>query len=242
MADPATFNQMQQMQQQQFQLKEDRLNAINQELATRRDAQYTPYSYPGYPYGMPNVQQMQNPSPYPPQNMQNQIPQNEQMPIQQQAEPQKPKNEYLQGHPIEREDQLHDVIVGLDGRVSIFPFFAENAIYTKNLNIDGLPEYKRYILDDSFEMKDETTSNNTQNIPDLAPVLAQLETLQAEIREELQALREERKNGTTSEPVPASDSASNDKGSKSNATSATTAKPKSRDAASSGAANADAKG
>lgn len=236
-------------QQQQQQQKEERLRALEQENAMRQNAQYTPYSYPGYPWYP--IQQPSDPQNYPQQPNQQMPPQQQQptpQPIPTTQEPQQAPNEYLQGYPIEGFSQLREARVGLDGRVSIFPFLAENSIYTKNTNLDGLPEYRRYILDESFSM--EEIANPDSEATKLETMLKQILSTQDELRAELKALKEEKKNESVStnpsaatEPQPAADNSAGDaKRSKPNATSSTTAKSKPADATVPGDPAADAKG
>lgn len=233
------------------QTREARLNALEQEQAMRRDAQYQPWSYPGYPYGTPQNY-------ISPQNPQAQIPQQimpnsqSQIPSQSISESQNNQNsnEYLQGYPIEGLDQLREARVGLDGRVSIFPFLAENCVYTKQTNLDGLPEYKRFILDESFEME-EISNPVSEDSNNLKAVIAKMESLHAEMYAELQALREERKNATAvsnestntaSGSNKTSSPAGSNKRGRSNANSSTTTDSKSANESGSGDPISDAKG
>lgn len=239
----------------QQQEREARLNALEQEMAARKNTMYNPYNYQGFPQQPQNQPYMQNPQDMyqQPQNQQN-----PQQPVEQPIptktpEPQnqtQSQNEYLQGYPIEGMDQLREARVGLDGRVSIFPFLSEESIYTKQTNLDGLPEYKRFVLDESFQMED--LSNISSDNANLTPVIEELKTLQAEIRSELKALREERKNvsaksddstdTSATESVSADNSAVNDKRNKPNAASSTATKSKPRDATNSSDSSSDAKG
>lgn len=223
------FNQVLQ-QTPIFQNKDAQLAAVQQQLNADRQRVYGPNNPYYNPYTDPQFNHQQT------QQVQQQP---QQMP---QSIVEQPKNnEYLQGHPIERVDQLREVIVGLDGRVSLFPLFSENEIYTKYTNLDGLPEGRRYILDETWSLAD-IMDPEPIGAQDLKPMLTQLQELQKEIREELKALREERENGTTNEHISADSTAVDNNRSKSDATATTATKSKSSNATKSTNTTTDAKG
>lgn len=52
----------------------------------------------------------------------------------------------LKGHPVSSLEEVRAVTVDFDGSVFFFPDLANRRIYTKQINLDGMPLYKMYEL------------------------------------------------------------------------------------------------
>lgn len=114
------------------------------------------YGY-GNGYGMaqqPYYSQNYNMSPYyQNQTMQNMNTQQSNMNMNAQAQ-------IIKGRPVSDYSEVKASMIDMDGSIFVFPDISNKRIYTKQITLDGSPEYKTYAL---IENNDNTYRESEQN-------------------------------------------------------------------------------
>lgn len=82
----------------------------------------------------------------------------------------------LKGRPVSSLDEVRAAQIDFDGSIFVFPDFANQRIYTKQINLDGTASLNMYCLTEipSFESKYVTKEEFTNTLESIKTALNQL--------------------------------------------------------------------
>lgn len=150
---------------------------------------------------LPNYSQPRQAPYYPPPYQRlAQLEAQQQYPSQYDMLSQQPQTGYLKGRPVVSMEEARAAQIDLDGSLFVFTDIANNKIYTKQVNLDGIAVLKTYSL-----VEDNSPSNEYVTKSELDKVIASfnetIKKMQEERNAELNESTNEQRSGTIKKTV-----------------------------------------
>lgn len=60
---------------------------------------------------------------------------------------QRPQATFYKGRPVMSEEEVRNTVIDLDGQINIFPDMGHQCIYTKHVDMSGMPVIQKYVLE-----------------------------------------------------------------------------------------------
>ena len=60
---------------------------------------------------------------------------------------QRPQQTFYKGRPVQSEEEVRNTIIDMDGQVNVFPDLSHQCIYTKHIDMGGMPVVQKYVLE-----------------------------------------------------------------------------------------------